>query len=111
MSLQETVVVVETVLRLRMNLIIPASFLDIDNPPEKALADAAARRGIYVSQHHLEPLGLSHFTLENYCRKFSKSGTYSYIQNPELLDEAWKYYAAKWAEYDHASSRSSGFCI
>ena len=93
--------VVETVLRLRMNLIIPASFLDIDNPPEKALADAAAGRGIYVSQHHLEPLGLSHFTLENYCRKFSKSGTYSYIQNPELLDEAWKYYAAKWAEYDH----------
>lgn len=93
--------VVETVLRLRMNLIIPASFLDIDNPPEKALADAAAGRGIYVSQHHLEPLGLSHFTLENYCRKFSKNGTYSYIRNPELLDEAWKYYAAKWAEYDH----------
>jgi len=93
--------VVETVLRLRMNLIIPASFLDIDNPPEKALADAAAGRGIYISQHHAEPLGLSHFALENYCKKFSKSGEYSYIRNPELLEEAWKYYAAKWAEYDN----------
>ena len=103
LTVPETVMdmVVETVLRLRMNLIIPASFLDIDNPPEKALVDAAAKRGIYVSQHHLEPLGLSHFTLENYCRKFSKSGEYSYIRNSELLDEAWQYYAAKWAEYDN----------
>ena len=51
--------VVETALRLRLNLVIPASFLDIDNPPEKALADCVARRGIYLSQHHIEPLGLS----------------------------------------------------
>jgi len=93
--------VVETVLRLRMNLIIPASFLDIDNPPEKLLADTAAMRGLFLSQHHVEPLGLSHFSLENYCRKYGKSGEYSYIRNPELLDEAWRYYAAKWAEYDH----------
>ena len=56
-----------------MNLVIPASFLDIDNPPEKMLADCVARRGIYLSQHHLEPLGVSHFTLENYCKKHNKS--------------------------------------
>ena len=92
--------VVETVLRLRMNLIIPASFLDIDNPPEKLLADTAAKRGLFLSQHHVEPLGLSHFSLENYCRKYGKSGEYSYVRNPELLDEAWRYYAAKWAGYD-----------
>lgn len=93
--------VVETVLRLRMNLVIPASFLDIDNPPEKLLADRVARRGIYLSQHHLEPLGLSHFTLENYCKKFGKAGEYSYIQNPELLEEAWRYYVKLWAQYDN----------
>lgn len=93
--------VVETVLRNKMNLVIPASFLDIDNPPEKMLADCVARRGIYLSQHHLEPLGVSHFTLENYCKKHNKSGEYSYIQYPELLEEAWRYYVRKWAEYDN----------
>ena len=93
--------VVETVLRLRLNLVIPASFLDIDNPPEKALADCVAKRGIFLSQHHLEPLGLSHFTYENYCKKFQKDGQYSYINNPKTLIEAWQYYAEKWAQYDN----------
>jgi len=93
--------VVETILRLKMNLIIPASFLDIDNPAEKLLADRVARRGIYLSQHHLEPMGVSHFALENYCKKFEKTGDYSYIQYPQLLEEVWRYYARKWAEYDN----------
>ena len=93
--------VVETALRLKINLIIPASFLDIDNPPEKALADCVDRRGIFLSQHHLEPLGLSHFTYENYCKKFGKQGEYSYIHNKETLLEGWKYYAEKWAGYNN----------
>lgn len=93
--------VVETVLRLKMNLIIPASLLDIDNPAEKALADCVARRGIYLSQHHLEPIGVSHFALKNYCEKFQKNGDYSYIQHPQLLEEVWRYYAKKWSEYDN----------
>ena len=93
--------VVETALRLKVNLVIPASFLDIDNPPEKALADCVAKRGIFLSQHHIEPLGLSHFTFENYCKKFKKEGQYSYISDPETLIEGWKYYAQKWAQYDN----------
>ena len=93
--------VVETMLRLKINLLIPASFLNIDNPPEKALADSVARRGIYLSQHHLEPLGLSHFTMKNYCEKFQKAGDYSFFKYPDLLKEAWTYYASKWAEYEN----------
>ena len=93
--------VVETALRLKLNLVIPASFLDIDNPPEKMLADCVAKRGIYLSQHHIEPLGLSHFTYEKYCKTFQKEGAYSFINNPEGLIEAWEYYAEKWAQYDH----------
>lgn len=93
--------VVETILRLKLNLVIPASFLDIDNPPEKLLADCVAKRGIYLSQHHLEPVGLSHFTFEQYCRKFQKEGEFSFIQCPELMEEAWNYYAEKWSQYDN----------
>lgn len=93
--------VVETALRLKLNLVIPASFLDIDNPPEKALADCVARRGIFLSQHHIEPLGLNTFTFENYCKKFGGNPEFSYINNPEKLMEGWRYYAQKWAEYEN----------
>lgn len=93
--------VVETILRLKLNLVIPASFLNIDNPPEKKLTDCVAKRGIYLSQHHVEPLGVSHFTLDYYLKKNNKTGEYSYITNPKILDEAWNYYAKKWAEYDN----------
>lgn len=93
--------VVETVLRLRLNLIIPASFLDIENPPERVLIDCAARRGIYVSQHHIEPLGVSAFTFQNYLEKQGKSGDFSYAKSPALMEEAWEHYAAVWAKYDN----------
>lgn len=91
--------IVETVLRLKLNLIIPASFLNADNPPEKTLADVCAKRGIYVSQHHLEPVGVSGFTFKNYCDKFGKTGEFSYIKDPQLMEEMWKYYADIWAKY------------
>lgn len=102
-TVEESVIkmIVETALRLRLNLIIPASFLDIDNPPEKLLADAVANRGIYISQHHIEPLGLSSHTFKNYCRKYNKTGEFSYIKSPEAMEEAWEFYAAKWAQYDN----------
>ncbi|MGN1122422.1 MAG: glycosyl hydrolase 115 family protein, partial [Eubacteriales bacterium] len=103
LTVEESVInrIVETVLRLRQNLVIPASFLDIDNPPEKLLADCVAKRGIYLSQHHIEPLGVSAFTFENYCRKYRKTGEFSYAANPAVMEEAWTFYAKKWAEYEH----------
>ena len=93
--------VVETMLRLKLNLIIPATFLNIDNPPEKLIADCAVRRGMYISQHHIEPVGVSGYTFKNYCDKFEKNGEFSFIKNPELMEEVWKYYAEKWSEYDN----------
>lgn len=56
---------------------------------------------IYLSQHHIEPIGLSHFTYDKYCKAFQKAGEYSFINNPEGLIEAWEYYAKKWAQYDN----------
>lgn len=102
-TVEESVInmVVETVLRLKLNLVIPASFLDIDNPSEKLLADCVAKRGIYLSQHHIEPLGLSAYTFGNYCRKYNKTGEFSYMKCPEIMEEAWNFYAEKWAQYDN----------
>lgn len=93
--------VVETIMRLKLNLVIPATFIDIDNPSEKMLLDCVDRRGIYLSQHHVEPVGVSSFTFHNYCQKNGIEAKFSYIENQAIMEEVWKYYIDKWAEYDH----------
>ncbi|MBE6929470.1 MAG: hypothetical protein E7463_04250 [Ruminococcaceae bacterium] len=95
--------ILETALRMEINLIIPSSFVDIDNPDEEKLIQAVCRRGMYVSQHHVEPMGVSYFGAENYIKKHGFQGeTVSFIKNRERMEEIWRYYAQKWAKYgDH----------
>ncbi|NBB21979.1 hypothetical protein GVN20_21660 [Runella sp. CRIBMP] len=97
--------VCETALRLRFNLIIPASFIDIRNPAEAALVQEATRRGLFVSMHHVEPMGVSAFSYFNYWKE--KEGTkpgvgpplFSYFSNKEKVEEVWELYAKEWAKY------------
>lgn len=92
--------VLETALRMEVNLIIPGSLADIDNPAEEEMIAAVARRGLYVSSHHIEPVGASHFACENYLKKHARAGEeISYISNPGLMEEIWKYYVEKWAKF------------
>jgi len=91
--------VFEAMLRLRMNLVIPASFVDIRNPAEERLVADAARRGLLVSQHHIEPLGVSGFGFQNYWRDRGENVPYSFLQRPEKFEEIWRDYARRWAKY------------
>ena len=91
--------VVETALRLRQNLMIPSSFVDIMNPPEENLVRIVTERGMFVSQHHVEPMGVSHFGFENYWAKRGGKQAASYIKHPERFEEIWRAYAEKWAKY------------
>ena len=94
--------VLETALRLRMNLIIPGTLLNIDNEPEERLVAAAARRGLWVSQHHLENVGLSYFAAEKYIKKYrtpDMNNEISFVTNRELMIEMWRHYITKWAKY------------
>jgi len=92
--------VVEALIRNKFNLIIPASFIDITNPPEEKLVERAARRGVFLSQHHVEPLGVSAFGYFNYWQK--KDGTkplFSFYSEREKLIEVWNHYAEWWAKH------------
>ena len=92
--------ITETLLRSRYNMIIPASFLDIMNPSEEKLVKIAAKRGLFISQHHIEPLGVSAFTFFNYWKK--KNGTrpaFSWYGSRKELLEVWNVYAEKWSKY------------
>ena len=92
--------ILETALRLEINLIIPSSFVDIDNPDEEKLIEATARRGLYISQHHVEPLGVSYFAADNYLKRRGLQGeSVSFLNNRARMEEIWRYYASKWAKY------------
>ncbi len=91
--------VLETALRLKQNLMIPASFLDIANPAEENLVRMAAERGLFVSQHHIEPMGVSHFALEDYWKAKGDSTPPSFVTDKEKLIETWQWYAEKWAQF------------
>ena len=91
--------VLEAALRLRFNLIIPASFADIRNPPEARLVEEAAKRGLYVSMHHVEPMGVSAFGYQNYWEEKGEKPLFSFYSEPEKLKEVWRAYAEKWAEF------------
>ena len=91
--------IAEALVRSRCNLIIPASFIDILNPPEAALVDECARRGVFVSQHHIEPLGVSAFSYFNYWKQRGRDLKYSYFSHPAEVREVWRAYAAAWAKY------------
>ena len=91
--------VLETALRLRMNLVIPASFVDIRNPPEERLVAEAAQRGLYVSMHHIEPLGVSAFGYQNYWQEQGEEPLFSFYSEPEKITQTWQEYAQRWAKY------------
>ena len=91
--------VAEALVRCRCNLVIPASFIDILNPAEEELVKECARRGLFLSMHHQEPLGVSAWVYFNYWKARGKELKYSYVSQPEEVREVWRVYAKKWATY------------
>ena len=92
--------ILETALRLEMNLVIPASFVDILNPDERKLVDAVCRRGLYISQHHVEPVGVSYFAADAYIKNCGKEDeSVSFIANRSRMEEIWRTYITAWAQY------------
>ena len=92
--------ILETALRMEINLIIPSSFVDIANPYEEELVKAVCRRGLYITQHHVEPMGVSYFGADNYMKKYGQPGeAVSFVTNRGRMEEIWRFYAKKWAAY------------
>ncbi|WP_020530290.1 glycosyl hydrolase 115 family protein [Flexithrix dorotheae] len=92
--------VFEAAVRARFNLIIPASFVEIFNPAEEKLLELASARGLYLSQHHIEPLGVSAFGYFNYWkRKTGEKPLFSYYSEKEKVIEVWKESAKRWSKY------------
>ena len=92
--------VYEAILRLRYNLIIPSSFIDIRNPDEAVLIERAVRRGLFVSMHHQEPLGVTGlYTFPNYWRDQGKQVPYSFPGHRGEFEQIWRDYVRLWSRY------------
>ncbi len=91
--------IVETALRFKMNLLIPSTLINICNPPEENLVKLISERGLYISQHHIEPLGVFRHGMDKFLKDNGYDTTISYVTNKQGLIACWKYYAEKWAKY------------
>ena len=91
--------VFESLIRLRFNLVIPASFVDIRNPAEERLVALASQRGLFVSMHHVEPMGVSAFAYRNYWKEKGEEPLFSFYSEPEKIIHTWQEYAKRWAKY------------
>ena len=90
----------ESLVRSRYNLIIPASLMWALNPPEQKILDICAKRGVFLSMHHIEPLGVSAFSFEYYWEQKGKKGIpFSYVSSRAELEEIWRETAKVWAKY------------
>lgn len=90
---------IETGLRLKQNLLIPCSHLDLDNPAEEDIVRRITERGMYISMHHQEPVGVHQFTIDRYWQKRGVSDV-NFLDDPEKYREVWAHYIHKWAKYD-----------
>ncbi len=70
--------VYEALLRLKGNLIVPGTFLFPDEPQIRL----ASERGLTITQHHIEVLGLNTF-------RWPADQPYSFFSRPDLLVSAW----------------------
>ena len=71
--------VFEALLRLKGNMVVPGTFLFPDEPQVRA----ASRRGLVISQHHIEVVGLNTW-------RWPDDVPYSFGTSPGLLVQAWR---------------------
>jgi hypothetical protein len=69
----------EAILRLKGNMVTPGTFIF----PYEPQVVAAGERGLIITQHHVEPLGLNTY-------RWPSDQPYSFTSHPDLLVGAWR---------------------
>ena len=92
--------IVETALRLRQNLLIPCSHVDMEKPEQEALVELVTKRGMFVSMHHQEPVGVNQQRLDRWYEAHGDpTENINYADHPEKYREIWRHFIRKWAKY------------
>lgn len=91
---------IETALRLKQNMLIPCSHLDIMKPEEEAIVQRVTARGLYITMHHIEPVGVQQRTIDAYWAARGVTENVNFVDHPQKYYEVWEKYIARWAEYE-----------
>ena len=87
-------------LRLKYNLFVPMTMLNILNPHEEDVVKCVTSRGLYITQNFYEPLGVSSNTWNYYWTAKNKEQLKaSYTDNPKCFETVWEEYVKKWGNY------------
>ena len=68
----------ELILRLHGNMIAPGTC----PYPDETVREVVLRRGMYVNDHHVTPLGLNVY-------RWPEDQDFSYVTNPEYMEKVW----------------------
>jgi hypothetical protein len=79
----------ETILRLRGNMVAPATFPF----PDERCQELAARRGLILNMHHVLVLGLN-------VTRWPNALPYSFTKNPEIMERHWEQCIAAYKDYE-----------
>ena len=91
--------IAEAMVRSRFNLIIPCSYIDPRVDYEAENLAICARRGLFLSQHHHDPLRLGGFMLLNHWESKGKKYKYSYFSHPREVEDMWREAARAYAKF------------
>ena len=92
--------IVETALRMKQNLLIPCSHLDMDDPAQEALVKLVTDRGMFISMHHQEPVGVHQVRMDRwFAARGDTTENINYVDHPEKYREIWRHYIHRWAQY------------
>ncbi len=92
--------IIETALRLKQNMLIPCSHLDIMRSEDEMIVRRVTERGLYISMHHQEPVGVHQFTMDRYWKERGVDGNVNFVDDAELYKTVWLEYIRRWARYD-----------
>lgn len=90
--------IVEAALRLKQNLLIPCSFLDINDPREEDIVRLVTSRGLFISMHHQEPVGVRQQTIDAYAAAHGLPLP-NYVDHPAVYEQLWLTSIRRWARY------------
>ena len=100
MSIETYEKILEAMLRLRVNLIIPADSVDVMEPKAAKVLDCTRDRGLMFSFHHVEPLGVCPIAgFKRYCRQRSLEPRFSWYSNRQVVEDCWRHYIDRLADY------------
>ncbi|MAE62835.1 MAG: hypothetical protein CMJ18_01065 [Phycisphaeraceae bacterium] len=85
---------VSTLLRLKQNLVLPGTYVCPRDSLWRGLLDTAARRGLYTTTQHFQPLGCWPVSFDRYWQQRGTPQTYSWLNNRQVMIDTWHAFAA-----------------